>query len=133
GTVKVRAVFPNKDRVLWPGQFVVASVTLREMHDAVVVPSQAVQTGPKGTFVFVVKPELTAELRQVVVERTDEGNSVIAKGLAPGERVVTTGQSRLVPGIKVAPKGGGKDGKGKARDSGGQGVAEAGEPGGNAS
>ena len=110
GTVKVRAVFPNKDRVLWPGQFVVATVTLRELHDAMVIPSQAVQTGPKGTFVFVVKPELTAELRPVVVERTDAGFSVIAKGLAPGEQVVTTGQSRLVPGIKVNPK---REGKGK--------------------
>jgi len=117
GTVKVRAVFPNKDRVLWPGQFVVASVTLREMHDAVVVPSQAVQTGPKGTFVFVVKPELTAELRPVVVERTDEGYSVIGKGLAPGERVVTTGQSRLIPGIKVNPKSEGKGGEGKGEES----------------
>jgi multidrug efflux system membrane fusion protein len=113
GTVKVRAVFPNKDHALWPGQFVVASVTLRELHDAVVVPSQAVQTGPKGTFVFVVKPGLTAEMRQVTVERTDEGYSVIGKGLAAGERVVTTGQSRLVPGIKVNPKSESKGGEGK--------------------
>jgi multidrug efflux system membrane fusion protein len=120
GTVKVRAVFPNKDRALWPGQFVVASVTLRELHDAMVIPSQAIQTGPKGTFVFVVKPEMTAELRQVVVERTDGEFSVIAKGLAPGERVVTTGQSRLVPGIKVSPKGEGKAGEGKGKEGKGR-------------
>jgi multidrug efflux system membrane fusion protein len=116
GTVRVRAVFQNNERVLWPGQFVVATVTLREMHDAMVIPSQAVQTGPKGTFVFVVKPELTAELRPVVVERADGGFSVIGKGLTPGERVVTTGQSRLIPGIKVAPKGEGKGGEGKGKE-----------------
>jgi multidrug efflux system membrane fusion protein len=109
-------VFQNNERVLWPGQFVVATVTLREMHDAMVIPSQAVQTGPKGTFVFVVKPELTAELRPVVVERADGGFSVIGKGLTPGERVVTTGQSRLIPGIKVAPKGEGKGGEGKGKE-----------------
>jgi multidrug efflux system membrane fusion protein len=117
GTVKVRAVFPNKDRALWPGQFVIASVTLRELHDAIVVPSQAVQTGPKGTFVFVVKPDMTAELRVVVVERTDEGFSVIAKGLAAGERVVSTGQSRLIPGIKVSPKSESKAGESKEGES----------------
>ena len=120
GTVKVRAVFPNKDRVLWPGQFVVATVTLRELHDAMVIPAQAVQTGPKGSFVFVVKPEMTAEMRPVVVERTDGGFSVIAKGLAAGERVVTTGQSRLVPGIKVSPKGEGKGGEGKGKEDKGK-------------
>jgi multidrug efflux system membrane fusion protein len=106
GTVKLRAVFENKDRALWPGQFVIASVTLSEQRDAVVVPSQAVQTGPKGTFVFVVKPDMSAEMRPVAVERADGQQTIIAKGLAPGEQVVTTGQSRLVPGMKVNPKSG---------------------------
>jgi multidrug efflux system membrane fusion protein len=64
---------------------------------------------------------MTAELRQVVVERTDGDFSVIAKGLAPGERVVTTGQSRLVPGIKVSPKGEGKAGEGKGKGKEGKG------------
>jgi multidrug efflux system membrane fusion protein len=104
GTVKLRAVFPNKDSVLWPGQFVTASVTLREEHDALVVPSQAVQTGPKGSFVFVVKPDLAAEVREVAVERVEGANSVIAKGLAAGERVVINGQSRLVAGSRVSIK-----------------------------
>ncbi len=108
GTVKLRAVFQNKDRVLWPGQFVTASLTLREEHNALVVPSEAVQTGPKGQFVFVVKPELIAEVRAVTVERVDGAETIIAKGLNPGERVVTTGQSRLVPGIKVNPQSGAK-------------------------
>jgi len=104
GTVRLRAIFQNKDRVLWPGQFVTAVVTLHEQRDAVVVPSQAVQTGPNGQFVFVVKPDLSAEVRIVTVERVDGTQSVIAKGLAPGEKVVTTGQMFLVPGIKVNPK-----------------------------
>jgi multidrug efflux system membrane fusion protein len=101
GTVKLRAVFPNKDGALWPGQFVTAVVTLHEQPGAIVVPSQAVQTGPKGSFVFVVKPDLTAEVRAVEVDRVDGAQAVIAKGLASGERVVTTGQLGLVPGARV--------------------------------
>ena len=89
---------------MWPGQFATANLTLGEQQDAIVVPSQAVQTGPKGQFVFVVKTDLTAEQRPVVVERVEGGQTVISKGLAPGEKVVTIGQSRLGPGIKVAPK-----------------------------
>jgi multidrug efflux system membrane fusion protein len=104
GTVRLRATFPNKDRALWPGQFVTASVTLREEHDALVVPSQAVQTGPKGQFVFVVKPDLAAEVREVAVERVEGAQSVIARGLKAGERVVVNGQSRLVSGSRVSIK-----------------------------
>ena len=102
GTVKLRAVFQNQDRVLWPGQFVTASVTLREQQDAIVVPSQAVQTGPKGQFVFVITPGLLAEVREVAVERVEGVQSIIARGLKPGESVVTNGQSRLVSGAKVS-------------------------------
>ncbi len=102
GTVRLRAVFQNKDRALWPGQFATAVITLREQRDAIVVPSQAVQTGPKGQFVFVVKPDLVAEVREVAVERVDGEQSIIAKGLALGERVVINGQSRLVPGATVS-------------------------------
>ena len=102
GTVKLRAVFQNQDRVLWPGQFVTASVTLRKQQDAIVVPSQAVQTGPKGQFVFVITPGLLAEVREVAVERVEGVQSIIARGLKPGESVVTNGQSRLVSGAKVS-------------------------------
>jgi multidrug efflux system membrane fusion protein len=104
GTVKLRAVFPNQDKLLWPGQFAMASLTLGEQQGAIVVPSQAVQTGPKGQFVFVVKSDLTAEQRAIVVERVDGEQTVISKGLTPGEKVVTIGQVRLSPGIKVNPR-----------------------------
>jgi multidrug efflux system membrane fusion protein len=104
GTVKLRAIFGNADRALWPGQFVLAVLTLHEQRDAIVVPSQAVQSGPAGQYVYVVKPDLTAAVRDIVVDRTQGADTVVAKGLAPGERVVTNGQLRLVPGIKVAPK-----------------------------
>lgn len=106
GTVKLRAVFQNSNRALWPGQFVNAILTLREQLDAIVVPSQAVQTGPKGQYVYVVKPDLSAEMREIVVDRVEGKETVIAKGLAAGERVVTVGQLRLVPGIKVKPQTG---------------------------
>jgi membrane fusion protein, multidrug efflux system len=103
GTVRLRATFPNRDRTLWPGQFVTASVTLNEQQNAIVVPSQAIQTGPKGQFVYVVKAG-AAEMREIAVERVDGAQTVIAKGLAAGEQVVTSGQSRLIPGMKVSIK-----------------------------
>lgn len=104
GTIKLKASFDNRDRALWPGQFVNVVLTLGEQPDAVIVPSQALQTGPRGQYVFVIKPDSTVELREVVVDRTRGGETVIGRGLAPGERVVTDGQSRLVPGAKVIVK-----------------------------
>ena len=103
GTVRLRATFPNLDKALWPGQFVTASLTLNEQQNAIVVPSQAIQTGPKGQFVYVIKGG-AAEMREVAVERVDGAQSVIGKGLAAGEQVVTSGQSRLIPGMKVSIK-----------------------------
>jgi len=103
GTVRLRATFPNKDKTLWPGQFVTASVTLNEQQNAIVVPSQSVQTGPKGQYVYVVKAG-AAEMREIAVERVDGAQTIIGKGLAAGEQVVTSGQSRLVPGIRVSIK-----------------------------
>ena len=104
GTVKLRAVFPNKEKLLWPGQFATATLTMGETLDAIVVPSQAVQTGPRGSYVFVVKPDMTVEQRPIAVDRVDGPRTVIAKGLAAGEQVVTTGQLRLINGSKVNPK-----------------------------
>ena len=68
------------------------------------VPSQAVQTGPNGQFVFVVKPDMTTEVRKVTVERAEGAKIIIASGLKAGEQVITRGQLRLAPGVKVAPE-----------------------------
>jgi len=106
GTIKLRATFANRDRQLWPGQFVSVTLTLREQPDAVVIPPDAVQNGPSGQYVFVVKPDMTAEVRKIVVDRNEGSYTVVAKGLEPGETVVTSGQLRVVPGAKVAPGAG---------------------------
>jgi membrane fusion protein, multidrug efflux system len=106
GTIRMAATFDNADRALWPGQFVTAKVTLQEQANVIVVPSQALQNGPNGQYVYVVKPDGTAELRVVVVERTEGERAVVAKGLEAGETVVTTGQLRVVPGGKVAQRAG---------------------------
>jgi multidrug efflux system membrane fusion protein len=101
GTIKLRAEFENLDLALWPGQFVNVALKLYDQTNAIVVPSVAVQTGPQGEFVFVLKPDATAEVREVKVARTEGDLTVIAEGLAKGERVVTRGQLRLAPGVKV--------------------------------
>jgi multidrug efflux system membrane fusion protein len=104
GTIKLKGEFANIDRRLWPGQFVDAVLTLHTQSNAIVVPSQAVNTGQQGQYVFVIKPDMTVETRPVSVNRTTKGQSIIDKGLGPGERVVTDGQLRLVPGSKVQIK-----------------------------
>jgi multidrug efflux system membrane fusion protein len=104
GQIKVKGTFPNTDRHLWPGQFVNVNVTLSTEPNAIVAPSMAVQTGQQGTYVFVVKPDQTVDLRSVVVERTSGEQSVIKSGLEPGETVVTDGQLRLNPGTRVSVK-----------------------------
>ena len=102
GTIKLKGTFENPDNRLWPGQFVNVALTLRTQPNAVVVPSQAVQTGQAGQYVFVVKEDMTAEYRPVVVGSSAGGETVIQKGLAAGETLVTDGQLRIVPGMKVA-------------------------------
>jgi multidrug efflux system membrane fusion protein len=101
GQIKVKGTFANTDRKLWPGQFVNVDVTLSSEPNAIVVPTLAVQTGQQGTYVFVIKPDKTADLRPVVVERSNGEFSVIKKGLTPGETVVTDGHLRLVQGSRV--------------------------------
>jgi multidrug efflux system membrane fusion protein len=104
GTVKLKGKFDNRDRQLWPGQFVNVVLKLTTQPNAIVVPSQAVQTGQSGQYVFVIRPDMTAESRLVVAGSTVGGESVIEKGLQPGENVVTDGQLRLAPGSKVELK-----------------------------
>jgi multidrug efflux system membrane fusion protein len=104
GTIKLKGTFQNPDNQLWPGQFVNVALTLRTQANAVVAPSQAVQTGQAGQYVFVVKPDMTVEYRPVVVAGSIGAETVIQKGLAAGETLVTDGQLRLVPGMKVAVK-----------------------------
>lgn len=104
GTIRCKATFANREKRLWPGLFVNVVVRFTTQPGAVTAPSQAIQTGQQGTFVFVVTPDLTAEIRPVTVERTFDGEVIIKQGLQPGERVVTEGQLRLVPGAKVTIK-----------------------------
>jgi multidrug efflux system membrane fusion protein len=104
GTIKLKATFENPDNRLWPGQFVNVALTLVTQPNAVVVPSQAVQTGQVGQYVFVVKKDMTAEYRPVVAGNSVAGKTIIQKGLEAGETLVTDGQLRLVPGMKVAVK-----------------------------
>ena len=106
GTILLKATFANKDEALWPGSFAMATITLGEIRDATVAPSQAVQRGQQGQYVFVVKQDGTVESRPVVVATQDERQAVIEKGLVPGEVVVTDGQLRLAPGSRVQIKGG---------------------------
>ena len=101
GTIRLRAQFPNQDLALWPGQFVNVGVTLYEQAAALVIPADSVQNGPQGQYVYVVAPDMTAELRPVTLDRVDGASAVIASGLKQGESIVTQGQLRLGPGAKV--------------------------------
>jgi multidrug efflux system membrane fusion protein len=101
GAIKLKATFSNKERKLWPGQFVNVVLTIGAESGVTVVPTEAVQTGQQGSYAFVVKADQTVENRALTVGRTIGRETVIAKGIAPGETVVTDGQLRLVPGFKV--------------------------------
>jgi multidrug efflux system membrane fusion protein len=112
GTILLKAEFPNADRSLWPGEFVNARLVLFTERRACVVPSQAVSQGQEGAYVYVVQPDRTAALKPVTVARATEEWAVIARGVAPGDQVVTDGQLRLAPGSKVVVKGAGTAGEG---------------------
>jgi len=101
GTITVKATFANANRALWPGEFVNAVLTLAVESDAVVAPPGAVQNGQQGSFAYVVKADDTVESRPITPGRLVADGTVIEKGLAAGERVVTDGQLRLRPGAKV--------------------------------
>ncbi|MGE4299571.1 MAG: efflux RND transporter periplasmic adaptor subunit [Desulfovibrionaceae bacterium] len=101
GTIRLRALYGNGDRRLWPGQFLRVSLRLSTLARAVLVPTQAILDGLNGPYVYVVTPESTAEARQVERGPIINGQSVVSKGLAPGETVVVDGHIRLAPGLKV--------------------------------
>ncbi len=103
GMIAFRAIFPNEEETLWPGQFVDVTVKLAEEPDALVIPSTAIMEGQKGAHVFVIEND-TAALRPVEVERVADGLAIIQTGLKPGEQVVTTGQLRVIPGGRVLVK-----------------------------
>jgi multidrug efflux system membrane fusion protein len=102
GTIKLKAEFPNTDKALWPGQFVNVVLTLYDQKGAIVTPSAAVQNGPNGQYVFVVKSDMTVELRNIKISRAEGDDTVVASGLQPGDQVVTVGQLRLAPGSRVS-------------------------------
>jgi multidrug efflux system membrane fusion protein len=106
GTIRIKGTFPNADRRLWPGQFVNVVVALTTDPHAIVAPSAAVQDSQQGPYAMVVKADRTVEMRTVTVDRISGDETVIQKGLKPGETVVTDGHLRLVPGSRVSIKGG---------------------------
>ena len=101
GTIQLKATFANQDNALWPGQYVNVALKLTDLPNSVLVPSQAVQMGQEGSYVYVVKPDQTVEYRLVELGLTVGDRVVVGNGLAGGERVVTDGQLRLFPGAMV--------------------------------
>lgn len=101
GTGKLKAVFDNKDRSLWPNQFVNIHLLLEVRKNNIVVPAAAIQRGPQGTYVFGVKPDKTAEMKPVTVSFSEGNYSAISQGINAGDVVVTDGQDKLQPGTKV--------------------------------
>lgn len=104
GTIRIKGEFANRDRNLWPGQFVTVLLTLKTISDALVVPSRAVKTGQSGLYVFVVKPGGALDMRTVTAGGIHDGDTIILKGLAPGETVVTDGHLQLAPDSVVSVK-----------------------------
>jgi membrane fusion protein, multidrug efflux system len=102
GTIRIKAVFPNAQNKLWPGQYVDARVLVRTDRSALTIPAAAVQRGPNGMFAYVVKPDATVEARPLKVGEESGSVYVVQEGIADGERVVTSNQYRLQPGARVA-------------------------------
>jgi multidrug efflux system membrane fusion protein len=102
GTIRLKAVFDNKDHALWPGQSVSTRLLVRTLKDAIVVPDDAVQHGTDGLYAYAVGPDNKAELRHVKVSYSIDGHSVIDEGLKPGERVISGGQFKVQPGSVVS-------------------------------
>lgn len=111
-TLRLKAVFPNPQRLLWPNQFVKARLLLTTRKDALVVPSTVPQRGPEGLFAYVIQPDQTVQPKPIEVEITEGDISVISKGLTEGEQVVADGQNQLRAGAKVSTKPAGQPGRG---------------------
>ena len=104
GQILLKGLFQNENRRLWPGLYVNAVLTLHEIPNAIVVPSQAIQNGQQGSFVFVVGHDMKVQSRPVVAGTSLDGQTIVERGLAQGETVVTDGQLRLAPGMTVKVK-----------------------------
>jgi multidrug efflux system membrane fusion protein len=134
GTVQLKASFDNSNGRLWAGQFATTSLHLFDQDSALVVPAQAIVTGQRGSYVYVVDRADTARQRGVVVERTAGGLAIIASGIREGDRVVIEGQSRLTPDAAVRIRGandaGGFSGGGGGRKGGKKGAGMGGGQGG---
>jgi len=101
GTIRLKATFENRDGLLWPGEFVNVALTLDTIQNATMVPAEAVQSGQRGQYVYVIKADGTVESRNVTPGAAFGGKTIIEKGVAPGETVVTDGQLMLFPGARV--------------------------------
>ena len=102
GTIRLKAVFDNKDHALWPGQSVSTRLLVKTLKDATVAPDDAIQHGTEGLYAYVVNQDNKAELRKVKVSQSIDGRSVVDSGLSPGERVITAGQYKVQPGTLVS-------------------------------
>ncbi len=102
GTIRLKAVFDNKDHALWPGQSVSTRLLITTLKDATVVPDDAVQHGNDGLYAFSVNAENKAELRKIKVTKSIDGRSVVDEGLSPGQQVITAGQYKVQPGTLVS-------------------------------
>ena len=129
GTILMKAKFDNADERLTPGQFLEISMTLRDIVGAIVMPAEALQAGPNGSFVYVAKPDQTVEIRRVKVLPAGRDRLIVETGLAAGDKVVTDGQLRLTPGARYEAREPGKGPGGDKGGVGGKGGAPKGEPG----
>ena len=102
GTIRLKATFPNKESKLWPGEFVNARVLVSTRRNALIIPSAAVQHGPKGVFAYVVKADSTLEARPLQIGEDSGAVTVVEQGLQEGERVTTSNQYRLLPGLRIS-------------------------------
>lgn len=107
GTGRLKAIFRNEKATLWPNQFVNIHMLLQTLKNSTVIPSAAIQRGPQGNFVYVVKPDNTVQVQQVTIAVTQDNSSAISGGISPGNVVVTDGQDKLQAGSKVEPRAAG--------------------------